>query len=253
MLMYQRLFIGNKRINLEEVDSTNSYMKQLIFVNDNTIEGLVVVAKNQFEGRGQQKNIWESEKGKNLIFSIFLKPNIEVGNQFLLSKLVSLGIVDFLLDKELDNVKIKWPNDIYIKDEKLSGILIENSIKGNKIYNSIVGIGLNVNQINFPSAVCNPTSLKILKGLNLDIEECLNELLFFIEKRYLMLKSGKIDLINKNYLEYLYWLNQPRKFLVSNEIVSGIIIGVYVTGKLQLKVNDKIEAFDLKEIEFLEK
>ena len=132
--MYQRLFIGNKLINLKEVDSTNSYLKQFLSDNNKEIEGLVVVTENQISGRGQKGNSWESEKQKNLTFSIYLKPNIVVHHQFLISKAISLGIIHFLGYLGLNNLKIKWPNDIYCENKKIAGILIENNIRENKIY-----------------------------------------------------------------------------------------------------------------------
>ncbi len=249
--MQQRLIIGNKLINLKEVDSTNTYMKQLVYSNDKEIEGMVVIAEHQFKGKGQRGNIWESEKGKNFTFSIFLTPNILVQNQFLISKVVSLGIIDFLDNLGLNELKIKWPNDIFCKKNKIAGILIENSIRNNKIENSILGIGLNVNQINFD---CGNIPTSIIKELGCDLlnlEELLNNLLFFIEKRYLTLKSGKIELINKDYLNCLYGLNEVRIFKIGSENIDGTIIGVNSIGKLQVKIKDIIEEFDLKEIEFL--
>ena len=250
--MYNRLFIGNKLIQLDEVDSTNTYLQNLINNNEKEIEGVVVVADNQCLGRGQRGNSWSSESGRNLMFSIFLKPAIEVENQFLISKICSLGVIDFLKNKGLDNVKIKWPNDIYFRNKKLSGILIENSIKGNKIANSIIGVGVNVNQTKFSSSLTNPISLKKVLGEQLDLRKSLDELLFFIEKRYLALKAKKYDLIDAEYLNYLYWKNERRSFQVNGKRVEGIIIGVESIGRLQVEIDQKIEVFDLKEIEFLE-
>ncbi|PCI94764.1 MAG: biotin--[acetyl-CoA-carboxylase] ligase [Flavobacteriales bacterium] len=248
--MYQRLFIGNKLINLKEVDSTNSYLKQFLSDNNKEIEGLVVATENQISGRGQKGNSWESEKQKNLTFSIYLKPNIVVHHQFLISKAISLGIVHFLGNLGLNNLKIKWPNDIYCENKKIAGILIENNIRENKIYSSIVGIGLNVNQTTFNSDN-NPTSIgnQIKKEHNL--EELLNQLLFFIEKQYIVLKSGNEDKINTSYLDNFYWLNETRSFKINNKLTEGIITGVDIIGKLQVEINKDVETFDLKEIEFL--
>jgi BirA family transcriptional regulator, biotin operon repressor / biotin---[acetyl-CoA-carboxylase] ligase len=248
--MYQRLFIGNNLVSLEEVASTNVYLKSRISESEAEVEGLVIVAKNQYAGRGQRGNEWESEKGKNLTFSIFLKPNILVKHQFLISKVVSLGIIDFLEDLKISTPKIKWPNDIYCDDNKIAGILIENSIKENKIYSSVVGVGLNVNQIQFNSGD-NPTSLNIELNNTFDIEELLYQLLFFIERRYLLLKASNESLIDSDYLHYLYKMNQPNRFKVKGKEITGVIIGVSLIGKLQVKINENIEEFDLKEIEFL--
>lgn len=248
--MYQRLFLGNKTLKLKEVNSTNSYLKELISANDKEVEGLVVVAENQFSGRGQKGSFWESEDGKNLTFSILLKPNITASKQFMISKVISLGIVGFLRDLGLKDLKIKWPNDIYCNDKKIAGILIENSLKGNKINNTVVGIGLNVNQINFQSEN-NPTSIiKELMGNEQCLDDLLNQLLFFIEKSYTDLKLSKDSLINSNYINNLYWINEFKSFRKGNELIEGTILGVNEIGKLQIKVNNDIETFGLKEISF---
>ena len=249
--MYQRLFLGKKLIKLKEVNSTNDYLKQLINETSKEIEGMIVFTGNQLEGRGQKGTVWKSEKGKNLTFSIFLRPNIVVKNQFIVSKIISLGIIDFLTELGLDDLKIKWPNDVYCRGSKISGILIENSIKGDKINSAVVGIGLNVNQLSF-DLENKPTSiLKELGGDLLDLDILLDKLLFFIEKRYMLLKSGDEELIDRAYLASMYWFNETRKFKIGNEVVEGIIVGVNLIGKLELKVEERIESLDLKEITFL--
>jgi len=249
--MYQGLFIGNKIVKLKEVDSTNSFMQQLLSNNEKEIEGLVVVADNQTSGRGQRGNEWHSLEGENLTFSILLKPNLLIEHQFLLSKVISLGILDFLKDIGVFNVKIKWPNDIYCGNNKIAGILIENSIRNNKVVNSVIGIGLNVNQVNFEEDIKHPTSIINEIDKSFLLEEALNQLLFFIEKRYLALKSSKIEQIDFDYLNNLYWMNEQRNFIIKNSIEKGEIVGVALIGKIQIKINDEIKEFDLKEIEFL--
>ncbi|MGB0887533.1 MAG: biotin--[acetyl-CoA-carboxylase] ligase [Vicingaceae bacterium] len=248
--MYNRLFLGNKLVRLKEVDSTNSYLKNLLSLSSNEVEGLVVVAENQVAGRGQQGSVWESEAGKNLTFSIFLKPNVLIQNQFLISKVISLGIIEFLTDLGLGMLKIKWPNDIYCGNKKIGGILIENTIKSNKISSAIVGIGLNVNQSKFNSENL-PTSIALeLNNNKLNLEDLLSRLLFFIEKNYTNLKLGKEGVINSNYLDNLYWINEFRSFRKGKELLEGTIVGVDKIGKIQLKIEGEIETFGLKEIVF---
>ncbi len=248
--MYQRLFIGSKLVNLKEADSTNSYLKELINDHPKEIEGLVVATENQLSGRGQKGSVWESENGKNLTFSIYLKPNIQVQNQFLISKAISLGIIHYLEDLGLSTLKIKWPNDIYCEDQKIAGILIESTIKRNRVHGSVVGIGLNVNQSNFISEN-NPTSILKKLGNEIELKEGLNQLLFFIEKEYILLKSGEIERIKNNYLDNFYWLNENRNFKLNNETIQGIIRGVNSIGRLQIEINKELKSFDLKEVEFL--
>jgi BirA family transcriptional regulator, biotin operon repressor / biotin---[acetyl-CoA-carboxylase] ligase len=249
--MYQKLFIGNKLKKLEEVDSTNSYAKQLLLNDNDVIEGLVIVAESQSYGRGQMGNKWVTESGKNLTFSIILKPNLEVSNQFMLSKTISLGIVDFLIDAGFENIKIKWPNDIYVNDTKIAGILIENTLKGKNIDYSVVGVGLNVNQLKFDSGLTNPTSMRLIKDLKYNLDDLLNKLLFFIERRYLALKSNNQKLISADYLEKLYRINELNKFEVNKVVVEAKIIAIAKSGKLRLDIAGKENEFDLKEVKFI--
>lgn len=250
--MFQRLILGNKLVKLEEVDSTNTYLQKVLTLNPNEIEGVVITTINQYQGKGQRGNEWNTKSGENLTFSILLKPNLLIQHQFLISKVISLGIVDFLNELGLKKIKIKWPNDIYCGDNKIAGILIENTIRKNNIYNSIVGIGLNVNQLVFDTHLKNPTSLlKELACKPLNLDEVLNQILFFIEKRYLALKSNKIGLINSAYLNLLYRLKETAIFKINDVVIEAKIVGVNENGKLQLSISNELKEFDLKEISFL--
>ena len=167
-----------KLIEVESTDSTNNYAKGLEKETDSrgVPRPIVVWAKEQTAGRGQRGNSWESEPGKNLTFSLVLYPQwLSAKHQFELSMLVSLGITAGLHKylNTFEDLRIKWPNDIYYKDKKLAGILIENSIKENRIERSVVGVGLNVNQENFVSDAPNPISLREILGRELDLKEVL--------------------------------------------------------------------------------
>src|ERR1035437_2026424 len=143
---------------IQETASTNELLWKML--RENTLaEGFVVRTDFQTSGKGQIGNLWESESGKNLLFSMALFPQkIRPDQQFLISQLVSVSIKK-ALDEYVDNITVKWPNDIYWKDKKLAGILIENSLQGNKIKTVVIGIGLNVNQKEFRSNAPNPVSL----------------------------------------------------------------------------------------------
>ena len=145
------LFVGQNFVTLKEVDSTNNFLKNLASNSKPVIEGTVIMAENQYAGRGQQQNGWFAQPGKNLTFSILFKPHfLAVADQFDLVRAVSLGVFDTFEPLLGAGLKIKWPNDIYHGDQKLGGMLIENMIQGGQIKNSIVVIGLNINQQNFP-------------------------------------------------------------------------------------------------------
>ena len=155
-----------RTIKLESTDSTNTYAREMAF-NPGEDTPFVIITDNQTHGRGQRGTTWESEPGRNLTFSLVVRPEgLEPARQFELSMLVSLGICEALRDKveEPHKLRIKWPNDIYYGDRKLAGILIENTLGLNGIEKAIIGIGLNVNQTEFLSDAPNPISLAQIGG-----------------------------------------------------------------------------------------
>ncbi|MDR0427924.1 MAG: biotin--[acetyl-CoA-carboxylase] ligase [Dysgonamonadaceae bacterium] len=190
-------------IRLEQTLSTNLFLKELS-EKQTPEEGTLVLAENQTAGRGQSGNEWESEPNKNITCSILFYPSfLDVARNFLLSKAVALGIKE-TLDAYMDCVSIKWPNDIYFEDKKIAGILIENNIIGKKLSQSIVGIGLNVNQDVFSGKAPNPVSMKQILDVAVDKEILLRELSDKINGRYEQLKSGEYESINEEYRKSLY-------------------------------------------------
>ncbi|POY39150.1 biotin--[acetyl-CoA-carboxylase] ligase [Solitalea longa] len=245
------LFIGQNLVALSEVDSTNNYLKDLLTNSTPQPEGTVIMAENQFSGRGQINNKWISEPGKNLTVSILLCPNfLPAIKQFDLNKVVSLGVADFVNHFLGNKVKIKWPNDIYWDDNKLGGILIENFLLGAQLKQSVIGIGLNINQQNFNGAP-NATSFLQIQQTEFDLKNCLNALCVFLEARYLQLKSGKSEKINNDYLNILYRLNTVDLYRANGEFFYGEIIGVNPNGQLQIKSNEGVKEFSFKEVEFI--
>lgn len=244
--------IGNLIVRLEVIDSTNNYAKQQIMENE-LAEGTVFLTYEQTSGRGQQKNAWESEPRQNLLFSIVLCPDfIEMRRQFQLSKVISLGIYS-AINKYVSGVKIKWPNDIYVGDRKLCGILIENSVMNGVLNNSIVGIGLNINQTVFRSDAPNPVSLKMLTNQHYDCEVILTEVLSEIDKYYCMLRDGQDEWIDREFLTALYRLNEMHLYKSEDGLFEGQIIGVNEIGQLLIRKKDgKVLEFHFKEVEFLQ-
>jgi BirA family biotin operon repressor/biotin-[acetyl-CoA-carboxylase] ligase len=239
-----------KIIFLNEVESTNNYAKQLILSNA-AEEGTIVLTQFQKKGKGQQGNHWESEAGKNLLASIILYPKfLKAGKQFLLSKIVSLSIVEFLKN-EIEDVSIKWPNDIYVGNKKIAGILIENSIKGSYLFNSILGIGLNLNQDKFLSDAPNPVSLKQLTGKEYDIEKVISGISELIELWYQKLQTGNFAEIDLAYLSFLFRNGEWCKYSKNGILFEAKILGVGEFGQLQLKDREeKVSEYQFKEIEF---
>ena len=180
----------HKIIHLSQTTSTNSYAKKYIEEHQ-AGEGTIIVAHEQTSGRGYGENTWESEPGKNLTFSLILYPVfIKAADFFRISQFVSLGLVDVLEKHLSEGISIKWPNDIYYKDDKIAGILIENSILRDKIDSSVIGVGLNVNQEVFAHAP-NPVSLKQITGKEYDLEILLEEMVRSILNRYDQMKQDE--------------------------------------------------------------
>lgn len=250
--IFSGLFVGQNLITLKQVDSTNNFLKELLSNSKPVPEGTVIMAEDQFAGRGQQQNRWFAEPGKNLTFSLLLKPTfLPVTQQFDLTRAVSLGVTDALLPILGENLKIKWPNDIYYTNLKLGGMLIENMLQGSVIKNAVAGIGLNINQPDFPLYVPNPVSVKQILQMDYDLKALLSDICKSVEAWYLRLKAGDIAAVRNTYLERLYGFNQKRLFALGGNEVEGIITGVSDQGLLQVDISGATQAFNLKQIQFI--
>jgi BirA family biotin operon repressor/biotin-[acetyl-CoA-carboxylase] ligase len=252
--IFSGLFVGQNLVVLKEVDSTNNYLKELLSNSKPVPEGTVIMAESQYAGRGQQQNKWHSEDGKNLTFSLLLKPVfLPLQQQYELTRAISVGVVTALQHATGKNIHVKWPNDIYYGDNKLGGILIENMVQGTQIKNAIIGIGLNVNQEIFPDWVPNPTSVKQILHADYDLQLLLSQICNHIEAWYLKLKTGKFTELKQAYLNNLYWLNQEKDFKAGDIAFKGTIIGVRDNGFLVLSTKEGEKEFNLKQIQFLNK
>lgn len=246
--------INKKRIvvSMNETASTNLELKRLQ-QNESLPEGSLVMTDFQTEGRGQAGKSWFSDKGENLLFSFLLYPHFVLAKeQFIISRIVSLALKG-MLDRFMDNVTIKWPNDIYWNDKKIAGMLIENSLTGQHIDFTIVGIGLNVNQDKFPSTLPNPVSMKqITRHLhNRDslLEDFLSE--FFL--LYRKLQNNNWQSIENEYMQQLYRNDKEYSFEDKNGRFEAKIKNVLPLGHLVLETypdkEERIYAF--KEIAFV--
>jgi BirA family biotin operon repressor/biotin-[acetyl-CoA-carboxylase] ligase len=249
------LFIGQNAIHLTAVDSTNSYASEMLR-QIRPVEGTIVYTFEQNKGRGQRSNEWHSEPNKNVALSLILYPlSIPANEQFILSKMASLAMADLMaemLSEQVCSIKIKWPNDIYINDKKIAGILIENTIAGNAIQSAVIGIGLNVNQTDFSNETFSANSLKLISGQDHDPDFVIKRMCACLEARYLQLKTNKRVLINDAYEQHLYRLNEWKNYSAFNENFEGRIHGVSDSGKLRLELRSfEIKEFDLKEIVFI--
>lgn len=249
---FSGIFIGQNRIKLERVASTNDYLKAELSKSKPFPEGTVIMAVEQFAGRGQVGTRWESQKGKNLTVSILLSPSfLHPSKQFTLNIAICLAIQRALSTILIEKVFIKWPNDIYVENKKLGGILIENIIQGNTWKHAIVGIGLNVNQSDFPENAPNAGSLIKLLHESYSIEKLLTEICSGIEHRYFELKHGKHAQQKRLYREALFGINERRMFKINGILVDGKIVNVDDSGHLVVDFNGHIAKFDFKEIEYV--
>jgi BirA family transcriptional regulator, biotin operon repressor / biotin---[acetyl-CoA-carboxylase] ligase len=246
------MIIGSNILFFKDLSSTNSHAS-LLLKNNRLTEGTIIYTNYQSAGKGYAGNIWESEDGKNLLMSIVLYPSfIKPSDQFCISMSISLGICDFIR-RFIPDCSIKWPNDIYINNDKIAGILIENTIIADHIEYSIVGIGLNVNQIKFISSASNPVSLRQITSKTYDLQSCLAELTKDLDIRYKQLIAGKIESVNKEYITNLYRLNEWSRFRDANGEFTGRILALGDYGTLLIENEDKkIRGYAFKEVEFIQ-
>ena len=239
-------------IYIEECESTNAELLSLIKSKEETKE-LLVYTDYQTAGKGQGDGFWESEKAKNLTFSYNLN-NIDLSayNQFYISIITSISLVELVKsiigDKE---VKIKWPNDIYIGSKKVAGILIENVVVGDIIKESYIGIGLNVNQRKFESDAPNPISLLNIIEKNSNLPNLLKKYQLINNKYFMQLKNCEFEKLKANYLKLLYRINEKHAYIICNNEVDAMITGVDTHGFLQVNTQGVTKSFDIKEIIYL--
>lgn len=239
----------------DTLESTNNYCKLLDLKE--VEEFTVIVAHSQTAGIGQQGNRWVSDPGKNLTFSIILKPSfLSAANQWQLTMMLAVAVrksIESLLSKfKIQNsTLIKWPNDIYVEDQKICGILTTATVSNAHICSAICGIGLNVNQVVFPEWVPNPTSLALVTKKTFDLETVLLSLLSDIEKEYQTLRTSPAY-IKEEYLNNMYRLGKTSKFEHCGVVFTGKITGIDHFGRLIVAIDDKGEkTFDLKEVKFV--
>lgn len=248
-LSIDTLFIGQQLIYLPICQSTNTFALELL-TSETPAEGTVVYTSQQTAGRGQRGNAWEAEADQNLTFSIILYPSfLDINAHFYLNMAIALAIRDFLANILGDEVKIKWPNDILYQSQKICGILIENSIRKNAIDKSVVGIGVNINQIQFASP--QASSLKKITGRDYHLEPLLEQLLKQVEEKYLNLRNSKFNELKINYLRNMFRYQEKAWYQQGEALFEGEIIGVDESGHLRIQADNQLLRFDFKEVSFV--
>ncbi len=246
------LFTGRQIIDVPSVESTNSHLSELL-KTQLVPEGCIVRAHAQLAGRGQMGARWISEDEKNLLISYAFYPTFVVPrNLFLLNKTYALGVYDCIRSILGEEVRIKWPNDIYWKTKKLGGILVENTITTSIVTTSILGLGLNVNQLEFPASLPNPISIgQIITG-NHNLDSIMNALSNSIESRYLQLRRGEKLTIDEDYKKALFRCDEWAFYEDKKGKFPGCIKGVDNQGLLKIEDEEgDIRLYDLKELKYL--
>ncbi len=237
----------------DSLPSTNRYLESL--PPTLLAEGMVVVARKQTAGIGQQGNRWESEAEKNLTFSLVLQPTfLPMARQYALTKAVALGVADWLeaMPDLQKRVCIKWPNDIYVDTNKIGGILISNRIAAGHMQSSIVGIGLNVNQTTFPPSLPNPTSLALITGRQHSSEDCLHQLLQALDHRYRQLSEGHYAQQDEDYRNRLLQRGETKHYIYNSKEIVATLHDVNTYGHLLLTTDDgELLSCQIKEVKFL--
>jgi BirA family biotin operon repressor/biotin-[acetyl-CoA-carboxylase] ligase len=237
--------------HFDKIDSTNAYLQRQQSECD--IRNWVVSADEQTAGKGMGNNGWESEVGKNLTFSLAVDMGfLPAERQFLLSEAVPLGIVE-VLDKLLPTEKfsIKWPNDLYYGNRKLAGILINSTIKANMMDLSIIGIGLNVNQMQFKDWPTHPISLKMITGKDYDLQPLMEQIAAHIIKKVELLKSNPTA-IEQAYLKRLFRYQTWADYEVDGKALRLFMTGIDAFGRLQLVDEQQtVHCYEIKQIKFL--
>jgi BirA family transcriptional regulator, biotin operon repressor / biotin---[acetyl-CoA-carboxylase] ligase len=242
--------IGRKIIHIESLDSTNNYVAKLY--KENKIEsGTVIMADYQRCGKGQREAEWQSEPYKNILFSCFVEHDkLSVNDYFKLNQTVSIACLFFLKNFN-SNFKIKWPNDLVFGNSKIGGILIENHLEKDSIKNSIIGIGLNINQTDFNNF--NATSLKLILGQEFPLRDLSFSIVKELNTWFLKFNKKNYPEIQKNYLENLWLLNEDSCFEDSQGEFIGKITGIGETGELIVLKNNVMNHYHNKEIVFKER
>ncbi len=236
----------------KRLNSTNIKARQLLDkgeINDS----VWIQAEDQYSGKGLGENIWESEQGKNITGSLVIFPaSVSAENQFDLSIVTSLAVCD-LLELFLGEVKIKWPNDIYVGTKKIAGLLVEHTLMGQEIKHSVLGIGLNINQETFQESIPNPISLKQLLGIEIDLEEVTDLLLNCLSLRLDQLEAGQAELMRGDYLNKLFRYREYAPYKAHNKWFRARIVGISKFGQLILETEkgEHLE-FGFKEVEFID-
>ena len=247
-MLPQHQTIGHAFIELQQVDSTNNYATALVHAGM-AQHGTAILAHYQTRGKGQRNKSWEAAEGKNITTSIILQPSLQLAEAFLLSKAIALGVIRFFNNFINEEVTIKWPNDLYWRDRKAGGILIENLLSGNTWKTAVAGIGININQTVFSEEVQKGVSMKQITGQDYDVVTLAHELYHALQQVLEQLYRDKAS-IEADYEKALYKRGEKVKLKKGSRVFETLIEGVSPDGKL-ITNNGMEQRFEVGEVEWI--
>lgn len=252
LLFYRKtgFVIGNPFHVLATVDSTNNYAMGQVNAGP-VADGSAWFALEQTAGKGQRGKQWLSEPGENIMLTTVLQPALTLNQQFMLSVAVALGAFDFFSKYAGEETRIKWSNDIYWRDRKAGGILIENVLRGNVWQYAIAGMGININTAKFPDHLLNPVSLRQITGKTWDSLELAYDLCRCLDERYSRLHPAVFDQQLAEYKSHLYRLHEPALYRINGDIFQGVIHDVLPDGRLCLEKGKEMLELGFGEVEFI--
>lgn len=242
-------FIGKTAVFLPNCESTNTFAAQ--FATENSVEnGTVFYTFCQTKGRGQRGNSWESADNENITVSVLVQPIfLKPSQQWFLSMAVAVASANVLEHFLQQQIHVKWPNDLYVGNQKIGGILIENVMSSAQISQSIIGIGINVNQLKFVTP--NAVSMAQLSYKKFDLKQILEAIFENLENEYLKLKQGEYQSLKANYHSRLFLHETWAKFRADGVVFDGKITAVTDQGQLQMETETGVKHFDFKQVEFI--
>lgn len=248
---FSALFIGKPLISLDAIDSTNTYAQELVS-KSNPSEGTAVFTTNQTAGKGQYGRVWVSDEAKNIAVSIILRPKfLAPVDSYHLTVVSALAVAELMenhIDKE---VFIKWPNDIYVKNRKIAGILIENTLNISAVETSVIGIGINVNQNKFATDIPNPSSMSNELNQQLDCHHLLQELFCLFEKYYRKLKNQQTADLYHEYEKRLFRKDTQFEYIIKEVRQLATIRGIDKIGRLKVETITENVLLSLNEIKYI--
>lgn len=233
----------DNEIRYSIIDSTNNEAQRQIQNGVAPKGDFVIRADFQTDGRGQRGNTWHSPNATNLMFSyVYFPVKLEARHQFMLSQAAATAVVEYLKLKGVEDVSIKWPNDIYVGMKKICGMLIENTVSGHYIRYSIIGIGININQTQFPENLPNPTSLTLHTGVQYNLDEEFTTILEILRQKIYDISTANAATLMQNYKSVMLGLNKTLIYRSGGKVFKGIIRDVDHYGMLTVEDDETHEA-----------